>query len=82
MFEELTPALIQLATNGGFAALVWYLVVKHIPNIEERHEKERDRWNVYSENRDREHNETQRQWMEKLDAFSAALREVAENARK
>ena len=37
-------SLITIATNGGFAALVWYLVVKHIPMIEERHKKERDEW--------------------------------------
>lgn len=33
--------IIQLVTAGGFGALVWYLVVKHIPAIEERHRLER-----------------------------------------
>jgi len=33
--------LTQLATAGGFGALVWYLVMKHIPAIEARHREER-----------------------------------------
>ena len=39
--------IIQAATSGGFAALVWYLVVKHIPSITESHKKERDEWLAY-----------------------------------
>lgn len=33
--------VVQLATAGGFGALVWYLIVKHIPSIEQRHIDER-----------------------------------------
>jgi len=42
----------QLATAGGFSALVWYLVVKHIPAIEARHQKERAEWLEYIRHRD------------------------------
>ena len=53
--EDLTPwieSLVQLATAGGFGALVWYLVVKHIPAIEERHQGERSEWLHYIQKRD------------------------------
>ena len=33
--------IVQLTTAGGFGALVWYLVVRHIPAIELRHKDER-----------------------------------------
>lgn len=39
--------IIQASTSGGFAALVFYLVVKHIPGISESHKKERDEWLAY-----------------------------------
>lgn len=39
-FDWVTP-VIQLATSGGFGALVWYLITKHLPKIEERHRTER-----------------------------------------
>ncbi len=38
------PSVLQLATAGGFSALVWYLVVKHIPFIESNHREERTEW--------------------------------------
>ena len=47
-------AVIQLVTAGGFGALVWYLVVKHIPFIETRHHSERTEWREYIERRDSE----------------------------
>lgn len=30
IFEHAQP-IIQLVTTGGFGALVWYLIVKHLP---------------------------------------------------
>ena len=42
----------NLATAGGFAALVWYLVIKHIPAIENRHLEERNGWMEYARKRD------------------------------
>jgi len=39
---EWVAPIIQLVTAGGFGALVWYLVVKHIPAIEDRHMRERE----------------------------------------
>ena len=44
--------IVQLATAGGFGALVWYLVVRHIPNIEQRHRDERKEWLDYIKQRD------------------------------
>ena len=35
-------ALIELATAGGFGVLVWYLIVKYIPRMEDRHKEERE----------------------------------------
>ena len=49
---EWVDVVIRLVTAGGFGALVWYLVVKHIPNIEARHKKERDEWRVFIGGRD------------------------------
>lgn len=50
-FDWIEP-LVQLATAGGFGALVWYLVVKHIPSIENRHQSERTEWLDYIKKRD------------------------------
>lgn len=44
--------LIQLATSTGFAGLVWYLVIKHLPSIAKQHEEERARWLAVMERRD------------------------------
>jgi len=49
---EWVDVVIRLVTAGGFGALVWYLVVKHIPNIEARHKKERDEWRAFIGGRD------------------------------
>lgn len=46
--------LIQLATATGYGGLVWYLVVKHIPLIEQRHQSERVEWLNYIRTRDQE----------------------------
>jgi hypothetical protein len=47
-----TKDLIDLATAGGFAGLVWYLVVKHIPGIAAIHRAEREEWLAYMKSRD------------------------------
>ena len=57
------PSVVQLATAGGFGAIVWYMLIKHIPSIEqrhkeerqtieERHAKERSDWREYLSSRD------------------------------
>lgn len=51
LMEYIQP-VIQLVTAGGFGALVWYLVVKHIPAIEDRHKNERNEWLTYISHRD------------------------------
>ena len=40
-FDWITP-VTTLVSNGGFGALVWYLIVRHLPKIEETHRKERE----------------------------------------
>ncbi len=40
-FAAWGQAIVQLVTAGGFGALVWYLMVKYVPSIEERHLVER-----------------------------------------
>lgn len=46
MDNDLTwvDSVIQIATTGGFSALVWYMMVKYIPAIEERHREDRRQW--------------------------------------
>jgi len=49
---DFTKELIDIATAGGFTALVWYLVVRHIPSITAAHQKEREEWLSYIKSRD------------------------------
>jgi len=63
-FTSWIESLVQLATAGGFGALVWYLVVKHIPAIEERHQGERSEWLHYIKNRDDDFDEMYRKNLE------------------
>ena len=49
---EWVELVTQLVTAGGFGALVWYLVVKHIPSIEVRHKEERESWRRFVKDRD------------------------------
>ena len=44
--------VIDLATAAGFAGLVWYLVVRHIPAITQLHQAERKEWLDYIRMRD------------------------------
>ena len=70
--------LIQLATGGGFAALVWYLVVKHIPGIETRHQSERAEWLGYIKKRDDEFEEIYRQQLQEQIHIRTELRHINE----
>ena len=49
---EWVDVIVKLVTMGGFGALVWYLVVRHIPEIEERHRSERHEWRTFIRGRD------------------------------
>ena len=40
-FAEWSGPIVNLVTAGGFGALVWYLIVKHIPAKDDRHMLER-----------------------------------------
>jgi hypothetical protein len=33
--------ITNLITGGGFGTIVWYMLTKHVPKIEERHQTER-----------------------------------------
>lgn len=44
--------ITQLVTAGGFGAFAWYLVIRHIPTIEDRHREERKEWLGYLSKRD------------------------------
>ncbi len=39
-----TESIIQLATASGFGGLVWYLLVKHMPKLQDLHREERKEW--------------------------------------
>ena len=49
--------IIQLVTAGGFGALAWYLVVKHIPKMEQRHREERKELVEALEKKDAQHDD-------------------------
>ena len=63
-FTSWIEPLVQLATAGCFGALVGYLVVKHIPSIEERHQSERGEWLQYIQRRDDDFDEMYRKNLE------------------
>lgn len=65
-------SIITLSTAGGFGALLWYFVIKHIPSIEQRHQTERAEWLAYMQRRD----EDQRQRDEKLEAVIQSFRDT------
>ena len=49
---ELADVIVKLVTMGGFGALVWFLIVRHIPAIEDRHRNERHEWRTFIRGRD------------------------------
>lgn len=66
-------AIIQLVTTGGFGALLWYLIVKHIPSIEDRHQAERLEWLEYIKRRDESFEELARKHLETVGAIQREL---------
>lgn len=70
-------SIITLATTGGFGALLWYFVVKHIPQMESRHQAERKEWLAYLEKRDSEQKERDEKMEVVIREFRDALKEVA-----
>jgi hypothetical protein len=72
-------SIIQLATAGGFGAFSWYLVIKHIPIIEERHKSERDEWKEYLSKRD---DELKGILKELINSQNELIRVMARNADK
>ena len=73
---EWVSPLVTLATSGGFAALVWYLVVKHIPAIEDRHQTERGEWRAYMESRDARFEEIIKEFRETINEHRVAIEAV------
>ena len=50
--EFTADAIIALSTQGGMAAFGWWILVKHLPRIEDRHREERQDFIRYMEKRD------------------------------
>lgn len=69
-------SLIDLATATGFAGLVWYLVVKHIPAIEQRHQSERSEWLEYITRRDQEFDALTREYLKSVSDIKQELRDL------
>lgn len=65
--------IIQLTTAGGFGALVWFLVVKQIPQFLDRHRQERTEWYEGQRQRDAEFLAAQR---ERDAELVSALKEI------
>ena len=68
--------LVKLVTAGGFGALVWYLVVKHIPAIEDRHRTERTEWREYIAKRDDSLNSLIKDFHESIEQVRKELSEL------
>ncbi len=68
--------VIQLTTAGGFGALVWYLVIKHIPGIERRHKSERDEWLAYIQKRDQVSDGVARNYIESVASLRQDLQRI------
>lgn len=64
--------VVQIATAGGFGGLTCYLMIRHIPNIEARHAKER----MAAEERYRkERNDAESRYREERELLQAQLKE-------
>lgn len=73
-FEWVSP-VVQLTTAGGFTTLVWYLMVKYIPSIEERHRTERTELFNYIKERDKKVEDVTASFQKELSDLTRALRE-------
>ncbi len=71
---EWVQPVIQLVTSGGFGALVWYILMYHIPGIEQRHREERDRWMEYIDKRDEENKEVFDRYLQSIDMIKDELK--------
>lgn len=58
--------VVYLVTSGGFGALVWYLITKHLPKLEERHREERAELVAKIEAKDTQHDEIVREFNETM----------------
>ena len=47
-----SEAVVHLATSAGFGGLVWYLIVRTWPSIQERHDKQMAAEKSYQHERD------------------------------
>lgn len=68
--------IIALATNGGFAALLWYFVVKHIPAITSTHLSERKEWLDYIKSRDAQHENRESKYGSLVERCIAAIEHI------
>ena len=42
--SAIVESIIQVATTGGFGALLWYVIVKQLPKLQDIHRQERSEW--------------------------------------
>ena len=69
--------ILQLVTAGGFGALAWYLIVRHLPTVEKEHREERATWMAYNEKRDNEESRRAEKNIEALVKVEEALKQLA-----
>lgn len=70
---EWVEPIISLVTTGGFGGLLWYIVVKHIPAMEERHKAERRELHEYLVKRDMQVVDITNKYYEAVSEFRAAI---------
>jgi len=70
-------SFVKLSTMGGFGALLWYIMVKYLPVIEERHRQEREKWNAAQAEVEAEvearHRVERAEWLKYLERRDAQL---------
>ena len=81
--SEWIASIVQLATAGGYGTLTWYLLVKHLPNREDRHREERLGFITAMESRDKrietilgEYHRTIEKHIEQMAEVAHVLRDV------
>lgn len=74
--------LVQLSTTTGAAGLLWYMIVKHVPLIEERHTSERKEWLAYIGKRDMDYELLARDHLRLMAAVQTEVRVLIEKLGK
>lgn len=86
-FGGLAQAIINLVQAAGFGGLVWYLLVKHIPNENDKHTNEREKaeeknrlerqeWLHYIKTRDQEYDALIKDYMLNMEKLREELKDL------